>query len=526
LFSVRVLDKSYQNPLVLPDVTFTAKSYSFSAIGGPKAADIEVSGIERGLWELLEWLRCPVEIYDDEMKEPVWWGYLHSVDICVGNFRVGVSLDEMYNRLAAVYSYVPPGTNTVGTRATTAWIQNDDSVGYYGTKELLVSLSGSMTQAAEAKRNEVLEAKYKPRIAFDFGQGGQVNTGKIRCKGWWNTLSWKYYSQISGKENCEDGTGTQNLGDAGANEQIAQSFVIASATGYDLASIKIRVRKIGAPVDNLVVSLYTNSSGNPGSLLTSKTLPAASIGATADWVDFGFDPLGGGGYQELLPATTYWVVVNRSGSVDGSNYYQVDVNESLPYTSGSMKIWGGSSWGARIPDADMAFQVLGGEETTKQIQNIITTCGQFISGVTIDSRSNLITNQYRRGDNTALDELEELLETGVRGGRRLLVRVTDQREVIVKEEPAQSTSNVEFYLKRDGSIESIWDNPYIAQTCPVGCWGMLKDVLPSSLDLGRLADPTLFFVEEATYDIARKKYTPTPKGQPGVWDIVSRIVEG
>lgn len=526
MFSLRVLDKSFQNPLVLPDVTFTPKKYSFAAMGGPKDADIEVEGNERGLWELLEWLACPVEIYDDEMHECVWWGYLHAVDINVGGFRVGANLDDMYNRAAAVYSYVPPGTNTVGTRATTAWAQNDDSVAYYGTKELLISLSGSMTNAAESKRDEVLGDKYKPRITFNFGQAGQANTGKIRCEGWWDTLKWKYYSQISGKESCEDGSGSQNLGDVGANQKVAQSFVIASATGYDLASIKIKMRKNGAPTDNVVVGLYTNSGGNPGTLLTSQTVGAALVEASTDWIEFIFDPLGGGGYQVLAPASTYWVVCSRSGALDAANYYQVSVNESLPYTSGVMRIWGGSSWGARTPDADLAFQVLGGEETTKQAQNIITTCGQFLASVTIDSRSSLITNQYRRGDNTALDEIEEMLEMGVRSGRRLLARVTDQREVIVKEEPAGNIGNVEIYLKRDGSIESVWGNPYISQLCPVGVWGMLKDVLPSSLDLGRLADPTLFFVEEATYDIERRKYTPTPKGQRSVWDIASRIVEG
>jgi len=524
-FSVRVLDKTYQNPLVVPDVELGARRYSHRAIGGPKEAEIWATGNERGLWEMLEWLRCPIEIWD-ERKSAVWWGYIHEIELSVGAVRVGVSLDEFYDRVAVAYSYVAPGSTSVGNRATTAWAQDDDAVAAYGTKELLSSASGAMTAQAEAMRDAILAEKRLPPTTLSMTQIQASNSAVLRCRGWWETLGWKYYANLSGKESYEELGGTmQNVGQT-SNPMAAQSFQIGSGTAFDLASVMLRTKKIGTPSDNLVVSVLSDSAGQPGAELASVSLPASVIPGLATWVEFIFDNLVGGGYVQIATSTTYWLKVSRSGSTDDNNYYQVDVNENLTYSRGVFKIHNGSSWAARSPDADMNFQVLGGKETTAQIQDIITASGQFFSGSAIYSRSNLISNHYRTGDKSALVEIEALLKSGVKNGRRLLATVTSQRELLIKEEPAQDRSSAEVYVKRDGSVESVWGNELVGQACPVGMWAVLKDVLPSSLDLGRLADPSMFFIEEASYYVDRNQYVPVPRGRSSPYDIISRIVEG
>jgi hypothetical protein len=535
-FSLRMLDRSFQTPLTIPDLAYTAEKYSQAAIGGPRRATVGVQGEERALWELLEWLRAPVEILD-RRKDAVWWGYLDGVEVAIGAIRVRVTLDGMANRVAVAYAFVEPGSESAGARATTAWAQDDDSLATYGTREVLAQLGSATVDQAETAREALLEMMRYPQPQIEVQRallaGGKKSvsktmggSGKLHLRGWWNTLDWKYFAQTAGKEAHEaDGNGTQDLGRVGGNQRAAQGYQLVGS-GWEAAAVKIKIRKQGAPSDDVIVELCADSSGTPGTVLVSSSAAATSIPVTMNWHTFNFAPLMGGGYQILQPSTTYWLVVRRSGAVNNDNYYVVDVDEGLAYPRGVMRLYNGSGWVARDPDADMNFQVLGGRETTLQIEDIVTANGQFITGVVIEERSNLISNQYRRGDTTALYEIEELLRSGNNYGRRLLARINRNRELVVSLEPERDSYNAQIYIKRDGAVENQWGDPYYAATCPVGQWALLKDVIPSSLDLGRMADPSMLFIEEAEYDAQRDIYTPWARGQETTRSIATRIVEG
>ena len=53
-----------------------------------------------------------------------------------------------------------------------------------------------------------------------------------------------------------------------------------------------------------------------------------------------------------------------------------------------------------------------------------------------------------------------------------------------------------LYSRRDLNSNS---NPVLEFKPPVGSWVQLTDVVPASVDLSKLADPTLQFVEGATW---------------------------
>lgn len=530
-FSIQMHDRTFQAPLTIPDLRYTVERYSHAAIGGPRRGVVGVQGDVRAVWEMLEWLRSPVNILD-RRKSVVWWGYLNGVEIQVDAVRVRATLDLMANRIAIAYAHVEPGSETVGTRATTAWLQDDDSAGVYGTKELLSALGSATSDQAETAQEWLLESLRYPvpeieilGLAQKLSKNNQ-GSGTLLLRGWWDTLDWRYYSQSAGKEaNETDGVGTQDLGRITANQRVAQSFQLVGS-GWEAASVVVKVRKVGAPTDDLTVDLCADASGAPGTVLVSSTLAAASISTSMNWYTFKFAPLISGGFQYLQPSTTYWLVVRRTGAVDNDNYYNVDVEEGLNYPRGVLRLWDGSTWSARTPDADLNFQVLGGRETTKQIEDIVAACGQFITGVVIENHSNIITNQYRRGDNTALFEIKELLRSGSNYPKRLLASINHNRELVVKAEPEQEPSHIEIYIKRNGTIENQWGDPFYAATCPVGAWALLKDVIPSSLDLGRMADPSVIFIEEAEYDARRNLYTPHARRQETAYSLASKIVEG
>lgn len=512
-FSVRILQRDFQNPLTLPPIKMIPEWYSYSAIGGPKQAEIEVKTSEdRALWELLEYLRCPVEINDDR-ETLVWWGYVNRIEITIDAVTVSVNLDEMFNRVSVIYS-------DADGKGKTSWIQENDSVSVYGTKEIIYTTSIEGWDYAAAYAAIKLAEHKKPVPNPDIADPAEPSA-RLSCKGWFETLDWKYYGNIAGRESYEEtASESQEIGRISGNQKAAQSFQLASSSGWLADRIQVRVRKEENPIDNLILSLCSDNSGVPGSVLVSESLSAAEIPESFDWINFELTTS-----VNLAAGATYWIVLERSGAVDSSNYYLCNVNEELGYLRGVFRIYNGS-WAARDPDADLLFIVIGESETTKQIQDIVSSCGQFISGVDLKVTSGITTSQYREGENSAKYELMELLKAGESSGQRLLATVTKDRELVVDKEPELDTYKIGLYLKSDGSLENEWNDPAYDRKCPVAVWARLKDVIPGSLDLGLLADPTIFFVEEAEYNVKKRRYYPTGKSTKSAFSVGTLIMDG
>lgn len=180
-------------------LALSVKKYGKEAQGGPLDAELEAQGTIQDLWRCQEWLRCPVEFEDDETGK-VWWGYVAEVQLAIGRWTVGVSLDTMTNRIAIKYS---KPRITGGGASTTTWLQDDDSVAAYGTKELLMTMSDITEVAATARQTkELAQKKYPIRISKKGGGGGPAKA-TIHCRGWIETTKWQYYDQSAGYESHE-----------------------------------------------------------------------------------------------------------------------------------------------------------------------------------------------------------------------------------------------------------------------------------------------------------------------------------
>ena len=159
---------------LLPEV------YSWHAIGGPEQAEIRAAGGKQDLWECLETLRCPVEIYD-RLGRCVWWGYVHEVEIDTGTHKISVSLDTMANRLAGIY----------GGGYLTAWSDDLPSQSEYGIKEILLSVNETVSTLPEQQVAMALAEKRYPLAAHRDGHGLEA---RLLCRGWWQTLGWRYFA--------------------------------------------------------------------------------------------------------------------------------------------------------------------------------------------------------------------------------------------------------------------------------------------------------------------------------------------
>lgn len=183
--------------LPLP-LVYRVEWYSNSVFGGPKEAVITATGSDLALWELFEYVRRPVEIFNDH-GELVWWGFVALADLRVGTVSASVSIDSMYNRIAVAFT-------AAAGRQTTAWAEDTESVAEYGTRELLLTISSSSSDHALAARAMALAQKRYPIPTVQPGRSRSAKSQvSLRCRGWWSTLDWKYYSVGAGSQD----TGTQ-----------------------------------------------------------------------------------------------------------------------------------------------------------------------------------------------------------------------------------------------------------------------------------------------------------------------------
>lgn len=290
-------------------------------------------------------------------------------------------------------------------------------------------------------------------------------------------------------------------------EKIAQQFTVSSDANWTLNEIRVKVGRVGSPSDNMQVSLYTDSSGSPGSSLEAITKPGSDLSPNGrSWETFGFS-----NSNTLTAGSSGWVVIERTSSLDLDNFYVVEVDETLGAGAGTMKLHDGSGWVARTPDANMPYQLLGADETTTQIEAIISQEGEFVDSHDVIDTSGINTNEYRDGRTTALTELIDLLNIGTTNDRRLLATVTIDKTLRVEEEPAEP-SDPDYYWQSDGRVTRELGQPLLdGDLSFVGNWMALRDVIPGTASIAYLAKPSPFFVSEAEYIIDTGEYRIQPR---------------
>ncbi len=515
---VNLYKRDFSRLAVQPDVNFEVERYSKSVFGGPKQATLRISGDPEKLFEMINHMRAPVEIVNDA-GDVVWWGYIATLSINTKELAFNVDLDTMSNNVAVAYTYQD-------VRYTTQWSDDADSVAEYGIKELLLSRA-DVTEADALQYRDVYLANTKNPIPAITFAGGEEGTGTVTCKGWIDTLEWKYYTNLSGREGYEEtGDGGREIGEDD-RPILGQSFQIAASAAWTASSIWLRVWKQGtsSPTDNLVVSLKADNAGQPGATLASGQIAGADIDTSAEWLEFELSsPV------TLQPATTYWIYINRSGPVNLNAYFMVDTNFMSGYTRGEILLYNTnlSTWVSEFGHwGDLLFIVVGSISTTTQIGTLVANCGQFLTGTIIEDASGLDSNPYRDGETAGLYELEQLLNAGTSNHRRLLCEITPKRGLRVYEEPEKPEDKQDSYaLDKDGRILFAAETMIDQSLCPVGIWCRLQGIIPPTVDLSLISDPSLFFVDEAEYSVRDEKYTIlATRDQVNVLDI-GGVVQG
>ena len=116
---------------------------------------------------------------------------------------------------------------------------------------------------------------------------------------------------------------------AGAGEGVAQSGQMPYPG--NIPDMHLRIRRVGTPTDSVRVSIYDSLGG--------AQLQTATV--DGDQIPFSI-PVGHGVYfgfetpADLPAGSTLYVVIERTGSRDIANYYEVAVDDANPFTGGTV----------------------------------------------------------------------------------------------------------------------------------------------------------------------------------------------
>ncbi len=462
------------SPAILPEFDLQVKHMSWAAMGGPEQAELqgEISLLMKGL-NFPQWapdmLRKPVLISTGD-GQACWWGFVRRIEIAYGGLTCAYDLDELANRTAVLYHRRRPAVDWAGETCLTPWAEDGHSRRSFGRKESILQMGSLLEAEALSARDARLQAAAAPLPAMATrpwtgllpAQTAQV---RLLCSGWFSTLAWVYPEiHLDYEGFVEPAQNAQSLGrTANLDAVLAQSF----QTGYGpwlLSEVALDLKVVNACADELALALCSDAGGSPGGVLAQASLPAEAIKGGRWYVHFAFDqPV------SIQPGQQYWLKLSRSGGADNDNYYQVFREDSDAYPGGQLKSWNGSQWVSLAGGlADINFYLVGVEPLAGRIEELAGPGlgGQFLNGVHWKTPVSGYTLLWKDSLRTCRDELLDLLQAGSTDGRRLLARVSPQREleiyVLAKGTP------VECLIAADGKLRSLCGRPLGLAEAPAG----------------------------------------------------------
>jgi hypothetical protein len=299
--------------------------------------------------------------------------------------------------------------------------------------------------------------------------------------------------------------------------RVAQSFQIDNyGVGWEAHELLVRVRKVGAPTGVLLVRIYADSAGSPGSVLAEGTLAAADVRTVMEWVTV---PLSTP--YTLQPATTYWIAVSNGGAV-GLDCYTVGItdNPDAQYAGGACKIQlAAGSWETRWGEpVSMPFQVWGKSDTGNQVRSMAAYALPDFATI-LRTPSGVTQRFWRDGKSRAASEALSLIDIGDTDANRISVQVMPDRLVIVGVEPTPEASDPALCLHYDaltGALIRADGGPAEAGVLPVGQIVYLENVDTAG---ALLSDTRRAFVERAAYDAESERLSMEPKGVRAPWEL-------
>jgi len=352
------------------------------------------------------WLGQAVSIHN-AAGEIVWRGWIEEIHLDVRRLRFGWSTHKLLSRVIARYPQVSPLLDPLSSWQYTDWVEHPERLEQLGAKEALFSLREvDPNKARHAAAMQLIQQGLDDSQVLVLLPQKRAPQLSMRLKGYWHRLDWTLDGEDSGLiSHLPGGKSQQSFGLSGS-ERLAQSFM-TGAEAFALGQIGLRIAMLGAAGDDLRLKICADNAGVPGTELASNLLPNVYLQGGWRWQACLLDaPLA------LNANTRYWLVLERSGSLDGSRYYEVETDDGRGYPDGECKRWNGSSW--VLLNQDVRFCLLAVTETTELMCAVAQRAvqGGVLQGVQIWQESDVWIPRWREIEITRKEALEEWLALG------------------------------------------------------------------------------------------------------------------
>jgi hypothetical protein len=278
--------------------------------------------------------------------------------------------------------------------------------------------------------------------------------------------------------------------DIGAVDQrryVEWFFYYTYSTSYVINEIGIWLARQGNPVDSVQVEAWlVDGSGNILSFLGLGSVVASSVPTT-----FGRVSVSIATTTLVASGSRIKIRVSRTGAVDAFNFVRMQIDPSRSdyavdvYDSSNVKTDYTSS---------AVFDATPSGESAAQIKQIVTSVGQFITGVDTLETTGVYSPVNRDGDNTAYDIIAAICEAGCDDGRRVSVEISRDRRLRIRRE--QNKNQQTYLINRDGELIYGVTRAIRKNQAVVGVWAKFQDAIYTA----KLNDAV--FVTENEFSVA------------------------
>ena len=352
------------------------------------------------------WLGQAVSIHNPA-GEILWRGWIEEILLDAQRLRFGWSTQKLLSRVIARYPQASPLLDPLKNWQYTDWVEHPERLEQLGAKETLLSLQEvDPNKARHAAAMQLYQQGLDDSQTLVLLPQKRVPQLSMRLKGCWHRLDWTLDGEESGLIAHLPGGKSQQAFGLSGSERLAQSF-ITGAESFALGQMGLRIAMLGAASDDLRLKIYADNVGVPGTELASSLLPNVYLQGGWRWQTWLLDaPLA------LNANTRYWLVLERSGALDSSQYYEVETDDGRGYPDGECKRWNGSSW--VLLNQDLRFCLQAVSETTELICEVGEQAVQsgVLQGVHIWQESGVWLPRWREIEKTRKEALQDWLALG------------------------------------------------------------------------------------------------------------------
>jgi len=148
-----------------------------------------------------------------------------------------------------------------------------------------------------------------------------------------------------------------------------QSFKVEH-TDMSYSGLALRLRKVGSPTGNLVISIKSDSDDEPDALVQNNdgigntqaqfTIDVATLTTSMAWVK-NITDTGANRSFNLDADIVYWIEIDASSIGDAANYVEVGYDQSMGYNKGHMATYfhvtAVGAWSSTFVPGDIAFRL-------------------------------------------------------------------------------------------------------------------------------------------------------------------------